>query len=570
MTYAVGGVGAYRLGYLAQISLPQGTLQVSTVGILGGGWEVYGAMIVDVPAIAFDNEGQTRFAVTIEQRGPHRVGNFSYATLLEAFAGSSIYSAAITLYEYINTGTDVQVSQLVTGTVMRPTDINALTMTLECEQRDKLDRATVPLRKLERTTFGTTALKDRIPPDSDGEPFPLAFGRFLSYVPSLFSASNANRIQQQINTWYPPVVTPALRVQTTSANGASSQTSAYAYAEFVNASNHLEIDTNSNNPSLDGYVWLSAIRSWGRVWEQLEDDGFARVTSTGALEDTTYLVNVGNQPYIRAGIWAAKFIESESSGVTNPERAIDRKMETYAEIAVNGFGCWEVSMATGVGRLSMNADEGGDFPGSGNDPDQNWEGPGRPAGIASAGVIVYPTANHIPTSGTLHLALQFPGSGSTSAVGDAIFGVSDFTIADLTGLSGGAIAIGASAELRRYYAPANTSGRIGDTNDGWGGTKWERGEFAASGSADSATDKPLYNSASAIRDSRPFRVRIHNQTNKVIAVNAAGMVAAFKLDIGGQRDMDMERLRKRSEWIARWQGASAKERLKMLHEPRPF
>lgn len=509
MSVATASVGSYVVGYTVSLTLSQGTLLLSTIPRYGGN-ETFNNLIMSVPPVAYDHEGMTRFGYTLEQNGPYRIGNFSHQTLNDLLKANPLLNRVVSISAVIDTGEAETISVLCSGKIARIVGVTPTSVSFEAEQRTKLVQTFIPMRKIDKTLGLTTEQKKRIPPESDGEAMPVSFGRFLPYVPPLFSAVTPNRIQQVMNLWYAPVLARMVPIQSAASNGADR--SIYAYAEYVNLPRHVSVNTFSDNPNLDAYLYLSAIGSFGRVWKNDPSDGFTKLANPFAT--IAYAAEVGKQPYVKAGITASKYVPTESTGtITNPEFAIDRRMENYCVLGVGARACWEVRIATGIGRLSMNTADNGT-----GDPDQNWEGTNRPSGIASAALLCFPDNNFVPTSGVVHIALKYPGATTATA-----FGISDYTPLQLATAG---MQIGGVAPILRYCSVAAADGRTGEFDDGWAGTKWERGDFSAGGS-DDGPDRPIF--LSTQRDTRPMRVAIHNETNKTLAINTAGMECGFKL-----------------------------------------
>lgn len=476
--------------------------------------------IIEVSDIPEDSDDLQRIMVLLQQKGPYRVNGVDYWTLSEVFRLFSPMEVSAQLSVlYVNGVTSAE-RVLVLGNVVMIHHTQT-TVRLEIEPRQVLERVKAPQRKIDSDLLPTDATRKVIPEASKGLTVPMIFGDPMPALPSAFSAMNRTAKIQRLLRYgiVTPTAFPSIELQREEIY------SSFIAAEYIPGELTLPItaleQSNGTNP-LSAMVWIPQTKSWGQIWSLVTEDEGGVSYETDYFNSIGYCYRVARQPYVIAPVRCVKWCDenNESDTVTDPKYAIDGKIETYAIItnAANDWVAWEVQPVSGLGHICSNSVDRGTA--GGGDADNNLEDQ-APAGL-QVYAIVRLTGSQ-PTSGSLTIALKFPG-----VTQDTLFSETSYSFSSL--LSAGMFTGSAAVIVHNLRVADPADGGVGQVGDGWYGTKFARGDFTGvndPGADDTqlGSDLPLLHNG--VDDTRPFRAAIKSTLDQPVGIIDIGMRIGF-------------------------------------------
>lgn len=459
----------------------------------------YVARMTRWPDLVKDDQGSVRTSFTVEQHAPITVTDAgvtkTYASLAKMLQVYEPRNASVTIK--IKGATDAGDTETVTAAVGRIVQLSHFgpqSGTFQVELRSDVIETTIPQRIVKRQAGW---VDDQIPEAMVGEAVPVVFGRSRP-ADGLFASQSTDAIRSAISyIGMPPHVWPSTEVQ-------RAGTSRMAWAEKVSGGLNVANVATSSNGAPWGFIWDGRAGAYCPIYNagsNIVFDAYNAPYNSMAWTGQTAAAVYAQCPVVPVKI-------SSSTGVTNPQAAIDRKPWTYATIASGGELILEIPQVNLGWRITSNStiDASGSY---------DYEGTGVPPGLAVYVLWGEPAAGPGRASGTFRTAVVFPKTT------DELFG--DHLDTSHTGTSG-------DMGTARHMVVYTKTGSFGSSADGWGGTKFHHYNFSCA-PANSGQDAPLWKTGTNDKRDEPFRIRITHLTGGNVFVFGVAWVIGFQYGV---------------------------------------
>ncbi len=471
---------------------------------MGGGYvdtsyRQYQPFVIQDGDIPQDNDGFIRTSLIVSNHFPvaDPVGNKSYPTFADLLRAYQLEHATIRIYHLGEVGSETpQKNQRLNGHIVEVSNVSQASVTLEVEQRADLGNSYAPQKTIAAGDLSPLLLDD-VPQRSKGKAFPLAFGRAVSYVPEeVYAGMTDSDIIQKLNRCgIKPRGFPAVPYR---------ETTEYVYNFWTEKiSGGLEVEDFAASSARNAFVYFPEADAYAIPYETSGNVLFGTQAGRG------YYCRLKRAPILRVPFICSQ-LSTGFSNLSDGEKAVDGKPETYATLAPSGTGYWDIPSMPDLGRIVYNTNNDGTA-------DNDFEGVGYPAGIQVFCLLVRVPPDGVPAAESAKLSMSFP----TTFSGDELFG--DFVIPNFPAANWEA------AVTRSPVRVATTGGGVGSHGNGWYGTqfynwKLNAGKYDAAGSGGNT---PVSHSDNG-NNTKPMRVKLENLSAENLRVVSVGVEIGFE------------------------------------------
>ena len=405
----------------------------------------------------------------------------------------ALRAATATIYiEGENDSGTVKIEQILTATVEQTANTNAATMSFYCTLIDDVEEFDVPVRE---TGINAIASDDDEYDDTKGTAVPVSFGDFVQVTPWTFTAQTWLKYWLGVFGWEIPVA-EALPVGRRKTRHSEIRC---VYAERT---------TGGLDKAATAYggIYMEVGGKLAKVYDQWFDQSGNAVIGQAArfIDRTEYFgVEVEDRPFVQLPVTPTA-VEASTSTM-KLSRAVDNNPGTYAVIPSGETVTFSLPTVSLPGRMSLNSTD------AGTDASRDSEGANYPVGFK----IICCLVNHGSASitGNVTLSLQFDdGFVYLQGTADACSLTTTPTLAPGEG------------RMLQLNIPYRTA----TPNQGWGGTRWQSGDFTAGQSND--TSDPDYPVWRVGCEGYPMRIAFTNSMSGPVGLAAIGPLLGVRVN----------------------------------------